>query len=148
MFDNLNKYSDKGSFEFKIDDSLRIVCNAPTNKSGVYIVSAQSDNTEEIIYIGSSGKKMVDGSIYIRKGKLGGIKDRIVNGKQFGDARKRSWKRRMVEEKIDHLEIKWWITHCEAFIDCPELIENKCQREYQKKFGSLPMWNNKFSKSQ
>lgn len=37
MFDSLKKYEQNGHFFFKQTDNLRQVCNAPTDKSGVYI---------------------------------------------------------------------------------------------------------------
>ena len=51
MFDLLNKYPNNGSFEFKSTDSLSNVCNAPKNKSGVYIVYAVKGHTKYLIYI-------------------------------------------------------------------------------------------------
>jgi len=57
MFDLLNEYPNNGSFKFKSTDSLNDVCNAPTNKSGVYIVIAFIGGEQELIYIGRSGKK-------------------------------------------------------------------------------------------
>ena len=73
MFEILNKYSHTGQFEFRVDDNLRYVCNAPTDKSGVYIVWTN----EQLLYIGRSGKKE-NGVIVHRKCGLGGIKDRLV----------------------------------------------------------------------
>ena len=40
MFDELDKYTENEHFFFKSKDNLKEVCNAPTNKSGVYIVYA------------------------------------------------------------------------------------------------------------
>lgn len=90
MFDLLNEYPNNGSFKFKSTDSLNDVCNAPTNKSGVYIVIAFIGGEQELIYIGRSGKKdKKKGVIVHRKAGLGGIKDRIVNGHQFGKIQER-----------------------------------------------------------
>ena len=38
MFDELNKYKHNDHFFFKPTDNLNSVCNAPTDKSGVYII--------------------------------------------------------------------------------------------------------------
>lgn len=123
-----------------------MVCNAPTDKSGVYIVYKIKNEHNELIYIGSSGKKLPDGTIFIRKGKLGGMKDRIVNGKQFRDVRKRSWKLKMKEEGIDKFQINWWVTHDNYQNDCPVEIEDQLQREFFNKHGQLPRWNGIFAK--
>lgn len=42
MFDELSKYKQKDHFFFKPTDSLSEVCNAPRDKSGVYLVHALS----------------------------------------------------------------------------------------------------------
>lgn len=48
------------------------VCNAPTNKSGVYLVwNSTCNGNKELIYIGRSGKKE-NGKIVHRKAGLGG----------------------------------------------------------------------------
>lgn len=84
MFDILTKYKNNGYFDFEPDDKLVSVCNAPTNKSGVYLVwNSTCNGNKELIYIGRSGKKE-NGKIVHRKAGLGGIKDRLVNGHQFG----------------------------------------------------------------
>ena len=55
------------------------------------MVYALVQNVKELIYVGISGRVDADGRIVIRKAGLGGMKDRIVNGHQFGKvARKRS----------------------------------------------------------
>ena len=139
MFDLLNEYPNNGSFKFKSTDSLNDVCNAPTNKSGVYIVIAFIVGEQELIYIGRSGKKdKKKGVIVHRKAGLGGIKDRIVNGHQFGKiARKRSWPLEMKKNAIDHLLVLWYDTEN----DDPVVVEHQLLIEYEIEFGSLPVWN-------
>lgn len=105
MFDELNKYEQNDHFFFKRTDGLGQVCNAPTDKSGVYIVYALKNGRVELTYIGRSGKVQEDGAIFIRHAGLGGIKDRIVNGKQFGNRRRISWPVQMTREKIEALVI-------------------------------------------
>lgn len=77
MFDELTKYEEHNHFFLKSQDNLKVVCNAPTNKSGVYLVYAMKNGTVELVYIGCSGKLKSDGTMFIRKAGLGGIKDRI-----------------------------------------------------------------------
>lgn len=57
MFEILSKYSHSGQFEFHADDNLRNVCNAPTDKSGVYIIWTILEGKEQLLYIGRSGEK-------------------------------------------------------------------------------------------
>ncbi len=142
MFDELNKYEQNDHFFFKPTDNLRKVCNAPTDKSGVYVIHALKGGRIELIYIGRSGEVKSDGSLFIRKAGLGGLKDRLVNGKQFGEARRNSWKQKMVVEKIEALDIYWYATHNDKFIDCPRILENKLLQKHLDIYGRLPKWNN------
>jgi hypothetical protein len=142
MFDELNKYKQNDHFFFKPSDNLGQVCNAPTGKSGVYIIYALKGGRVELIYIGRSGEVKADGSLFIRKAGLGGLKDRLVNGKQFGEARRNSWKQKMVDEKIEALDIYWYVTHNDKFVDCPRILENKLLQKHLDIYGRLPKWNN------
>lgn len=139
---NLTKYIQNDHFTFKQGDSLRHVCNAPTDKGGIYLVHALKKSKRELIYIGRSGKLEKDGLMRIRKAGLGGIKDRIVNGHQFGKTPRRiSWPRQMEHEGIEELEIHWYVTHNDQFKDCPRLTENKLLRDHFEVFGKFPSWN-------
>lgn len=142
MFDELNKYKQNNHFFFKPTDNLNSVCNAPNDKSGVYIIYALKGGKIELIYIGRSGEVKQDGTLFIRKAGLGGLKDRLVNGKQFGEPRRNSWKTVMNYEKIEALDIYWYATHCEKYIDCPKTIENKLLQKHLAIYGRLPKWNN------
>ena len=92
MFDELDKYKEQGHFFLQPQNKLIDVCNAPSNKSGVYLVYSLKNGKIDLIYIGRSGKIEADGSMFIRKAGLGGMKDRIVNGHHFGKIPRRiSW---------------------------------------------------------
>lgn len=143
MFDELNKYKQNDHFFFKSQDSLRTICNAPSDKSGVYLVFALKGGKIELTYIGRSGKSEKDGSIFIRKAGLGGIKDRIVNGHQFGKTpRRKSWPKQMERENIEALDIYWYVTHNDKYNDCPRILENKLLQKHLSIYGKLPKWNN------
>lgn len=142
MFSELEKYKNSGHFFFNQDNDLKTVCNAPTNKSGVYIVYALENGRVELIYIGRSGKILSDGKMFVRKAGLGGIKDRIVNGHQFGKIpRKKSWPIQMTKENIEALDIYWYVTHDNKTIDCPRVLENRILTIHLNIFGFLPRWN-------
>ncbi len=142
MFDELNKYKSADHFFFRPVDNLGQVCNAPTDKSGVYIIYALKSGQIELIYIGRSGEVKADGKLFIRKAGLGGLKDRLVNGKQFGESRRNSWRTKMTEEKIEALDIYWYVTHDNSFVDCPRILENKLLQRHLDTFDRLPRWNN------
>ena len=142
MFDELNKYKQNDHFFFKRTDSLRQVCNAPTDKSGVYIVYALKKGRVELTYIGRSGKVQEDGTIFIRQAGLGGIKDRIVNGHQFGKFPRRiSWPSQMTKENIEALDIYWYVTHNDKYIDCPSILEKQLLKKHSDIHGRRPRWN-------
>lgn len=143
MFEELNRYELHGHFFLRPQESLREVCNAPTDKSGLYIVYALKNGKIELIYIGRSGKIGADNSMFIRKAGLGGIKDRIVNGHQFAKMpRHISWINQIIKEGIEALDIYWYATHNEIYSDCPRVLENKLLQKYLDIYGRLPKWNN------
>jgi hypothetical protein len=142
MFDELDKYEQNDHFFFKPTDNLNSVCNAPTDKSGVYIIYQLKNGRIELIYIGRSGEIKPDGTLLIRKTGLGGLKDRLVNGKQFGEPRRNAWKTIMNYEKIEALDIYWYVTHNDKFIDCPRKIESTLLQKHFDIYGKLPKWNN------
>jgi len=144
MFDELSRYEHNDHFFFSPADNLGQVCNAPTDKSGLYIIYALKKGRIELIYIGRSGEVKSDGSLFIRKAGLGGLKDRLVNGKQFGSSRRNSWKLQMLAEKIEAIDVYWYVTHNDKFVDCPRVLENKLLQKHFDIYGQLPRWNNEF----
>ncbi|MGD9563377.1 MAG: hypothetical protein AB7F88_14140 [Pyrinomonadaceae bacterium] len=142
MFDGLARYRQWSHFVFQSGDRLRQVCNAPTDKSGIYIVYALKNGGIELVYIGSSGEVQGEGTLFIRRAGLGGIKDRIVNGHQFGKIpRRNSWPIKMKKEGIEALDVYWYVTHDYSFVDCPRIVENRFLQQYTEIYGQLPRWN-------
>jgi hypothetical protein len=142
MFDEVTKYKHQGHFFLTKDASLKEVCNAPIDKSGVYIVYALKNHRVEMVYIGRSGKKMEDGSIKTRKVGLGGLKDRLVNGHHFGKVPRRiSWPNQMYLENIEALDVYWYVTYDDDYKDCPTVIERLLINRYKEVYGELPPWN-------
>lgn len=145
MFDELEKYEQNDHFFLKPTDELKEVCNAPDDKSGVYVVYALKNGRVELIYIGCSGKQEKDGSMFIRKVGLGGLKDRIVNGHHFGKIPRRiSWVNQMKLERIEALDVYWYVTHNSEYLDCPRTVENELLQIYHEIHGQLPKWNRQF----
>lgn len=141
MFKQLEKYKSTGRFIFRENNELRKVCNAPKHGIGIYIVYALKNEEIELIYIGSSGKIYQNGAKKIR---VGGIFDRLVNGKQFGKSRKTSWKEKLIAEKIEALHIYWYETFHENQTDIPATIEGIIIQKHFEEFGTLPKWNKEF----
>jgi hypothetical protein len=141
MLDDLATYKETDHFFFSPSDNLGQVCNAPSDKSGVYVIYALKGGKIELIYIGRSGEVKSDGSLFIRKAGLGGLRDRLVNGKQFGEPRRNSWRTQMFKENIEALDVYWYVTHDDNFTDCPKILENKLLSGYFDVYGQLPRWN-------
>jgi len=142
MFDELSKYKLKNHFFFEPQQSLSKVCNAPADKSGVYIIYALTRGKIKLVYIGCSGKIDNSGKMFVRKAGLGVIKDRLVNGKQFGRTpRKISWPTQMLIGNYYALDIYWYVTHDDKCMDCPRKLENNLLKKHLDIYGYLPQWN-------
>lgn len=140
MLDSLNKYTESGHFFFEPSQRLQDVCNAPTDKSGVYIIYELRKGKVDLIYVGCSGRLKADGKMFVRK--AGGLKDRIVNGHQFGKTPRRlAWPIQMTTANIDALDIYWYVTHCDSYQDCPRRVERELLQKYFDTYARLPKWN-------
>ena len=135
MFNILKKYS-SDNFIFDKNQTLKEVCNAPKNKSGIYLIYAIKQNNSTLVYIGSSGKIQNNGKI---KHRNGGLYDRLVNGKQFGKRRNLSFVEKLIDENIDALNIYWYDTLSQK--DIPATIEGLVIQKYFDANGWLPRWN-------
>ena len=142
MFDILNKYKAQDHFFLTPEQDLQNVCNAPADKSGVYVIYALKKGRVELIYIGHSGKIEKDGSLSIKKGGLSGLKDEIINSQQFGKTPAHiAWKKQMTRENIEALNIYWYVTCDTSYTDCPEVLKRNLLRQHQDIFGVFPKWN-------
>jgi hypothetical protein len=140
MFDQLLKYKNKGSFQFKPTDNLTSVCNAPKDYSGLYVIYALENEKVNLIYIGISGLKGKDGKISHRKD---GLRGRFLTGKTNGILRKTYWPQIMLKENIDALDIHWYVTYDGNVKDFPRDLEVELLKQYQSIYGCLPRWNSK-----
>lgn len=148
MFLELDKYKNRGSFEFGFEDSLASVCDAPKNHGGVYLVY-DITKTVKLIYIGSSGWINQDGSFNLRDG---GMYDRIVNGKQAfvinsiksNGKRRNMWPLMMKNGKMQKLRVMWYVTFDGELIDIPAYTEAVLIQRYYEMNKALPKWNKDF----
>lgn len=144
MFDELKRYRLTDHFFFKPTDDLAQVCNAPNDKGGVYIIYALKAGGIELVYIGCSGSARKNGKPFITKAGLGGLRYRLVNGKQFGGPRSNSWRIQMTKQNIEALDIYWYVTHRNTFVDCPKTLETELLQKHFDIYGRLPRWNTEF----
>ena len=141
MFQELEKYKSNGHFFFSENDKLGEVCNAPKDGIGIYLVFALKGGRIELIYIGSSGKMKQTG---VEKIRNGGMSDRIINGKQFGDVRKITWRQKLIDEKIEALDVYWYETFDKKNSDIPSYVKGLIIQRFFELYGELPKWNKEF----
>lgn len=143
MFDILSKYKTQQHFFLTPQQELTAVCNAPADKGGVFVIYALKKGRVELIYIGHVGKVEKDGTFSLKKG---GLKDEIINGQQFGKTPAHiAWKKQMIRENIEALNIYWYATHDTGYTDCPEVLKKTLLRQHQDIFGAAPKWNKSVS---
>lgn len=140
MFKYLEKYKQKGVFEYSPSDNLSNCCNTPRHSSGIYLIFANQLELDALIYIGISGREGSHGEIIHRKDGLGG---RILTGKQFGEARRNSWAKRMNEDGFKKIIVMWYVTYGEFNQDFPRTLEDKILNILNHHYGKLPLWNKK-----
>ncbi len=139
MYKELKKFKKNNQFRFTADDSLEIVCNAPENANGIFLVYKVDGDEKELIMVGSTGTVQNDGTL---KSKNGGLFDKIVNGHQFAKTgRKYSWPAQMKIEKIDTLEIYWYETFNAKTKAIPTFIEGLILQHFLDENNKLPKWN-------
>jgi hypothetical protein len=145
MFEILKKYKSNGFYDFSLNGSYKDSCNAPSNRSGIYLIYKIIDDQEVLIYIGSSGQRDKNGDLKTRKG---GMKDRLVNGyhpNKFDQVKriKRSvaFPKYMLTAKIDKIRVYWWVTFDDENVDYPTDVETLLRNEYLLDNMCLPEWH-------
>jgi hypothetical protein len=133
----LEVFSKKGEFIFRRTDSLSQACNAPNHSSGIYLIYAEKSDVSNLIYIGIAGREK-NGEIIHRKDGLGG---RITKGKQFDEPRKKSWPKKMKEDRIQKIIVEWYITYGAKEQVFPRRVEKKMLRQFYIENNHLPIWN-------
>lgn len=140
MFDELDKYKINDHFFFSSTEDLEKVCNAPKDKSGVYVVYELKYGRIELVYIGTSSTLNYDG---VTNANEANLYDDIVNGIQFDAPRHWSWKQKLIDEHIDAFDVYWYVTIDEKFKDSPLLVESKIMKTHYKIYNKYPRWNRK-----
>jgi len=139
MYKEVSKFKNSGSFQFSSNDDLEVVCNAPNEASGVFLVYAIREENKTLIMVGSTGTVQNDGTL---KAKNGGLFDKIVNGHQFAKtARKYSWKTQLQLEKIEAVKVFWYETYNDKTKVIPTFVEGQILQLFLKENGKLPRWN-------
>lgn len=138
LIQDLEKYQLKGSFIFKQNSKLSEVCTIPIQNdlAGLYLF--YDEDTNELLYVGISGRTNKEGTIVFRKD---GLRGRFLKGKQFGDFRRNSLPKQMVLENINSLKIKWYGTYHSQCFDQPRALEIAILKAFLEQNNCLPRWN-------
>lgn len=134
----LQDFAKKGKFLFHQNSSLSAVCNIPeiNDYSGIYLF--YDNNSNELLYIGISGREINNGEIQHRKD---GLRGRLVKGKQFGDFRRKTLSEQMKKENISTLRIEWFVTYGFKEKVIPRKIEILLLNLFLSENNHLPRWN-------
>lgn len=138
MFSEIEQYKKNGHFFFDGEKHIKDVCNAPKSGVGIYLVYALKKGKIELIYIGSIGKISQEGFIKTPKQ---GMFDALVKGTQFGEIRNKAWKKQLIIEEIEALDVYWYETFDEQHIDIPKVVEGNIIQQFFNIYGKLPRWN-------
>lgn len=145
LLKELHKYLNYGYFIFDFSKPYKQVCNAPNDKSGVYLIYKVNSKNETLLYIGSSGRRDKDGRLQTR---IGGLHARLTKGyhpNRFNNIKRIqrhiALPNQMQIEKIEKIKIYWFVTYDENFNDFLTDIENKLILIYRNTNNRLPDWH-------
>lgn len=138
MFNELNKYKNNGHFFFKKGDLLSAVSRDVPEKPGVYYILRLASGQVDLVYIGKSGTIMQNGRFkdQLLKGRL--------NNKQNGMKRQEYFTLKIEQEKIDALDIYWFVTMDGFNNDLPGYVEGLLMQRFYELNETLPEWNKDF----
>lgn len=135
MFDELEKYDNKGHFFFEKGKSLTEVSKEVPNEAGVYVIYKLAGGKIELVYIGKSGTMNQNGTFKEQK-----LRKRL-NNKQDGVKRQEYFENKIEAENIDALDIYWYVTFDKNNQDLPAYVEGVLLQHYFEVYGELPAWN-------
>ena len=121
MFDELRKYKQTGHFFLRMNNSLLEECNAPSDKCGVYVIFALQGGRIELVRIGSTN---LDENLLDQI-----IKEQLLLKSKFQ------------QEKIEALDIYWYVTQTNKVVDDPHKVMNKVIKTHTMINGKAPRWN-------
>lgn len=138
MFQELDKYKNKGHFFYRKDDLLSEQSKDVPDLPGVYLVFRLAGGKIDIVYIGKSGTIQQNG-----KSKDQGLRERLNNTHQ-GLNRQDYFNTKIEEENIEALDIYWYVTFDDDYRDLPSFVEGLLIQKYFDLYGQLPIWNLEF----
>ncbi|MEX0649001.1 MAG: hypothetical protein WEA56_01475 [Balneolaceae bacterium] len=138
MFDQTNKYPNQGHFFFNPGDNLQNKSSEVPDLPGVHYIMRLAGGSIDLVYIGSSGTVNQKGTLSNQS-----LREEL-NNKQEGIKRQQFFEKKIEAEKIDGLDIYWFVTFDENHQDLPGYVEGVLVQRYFEVYGTLPPWNKKF----
>ena len=140
MFDVLADFESNDHFFLTANSELEEVFNAPKSGLGVYLVYELKNGRISLVYVGAAGKIRHTGS---KKGKEN-FSEEFFNGQQFGGRRPNTWRQKLINDKIDALDIYWYETYNIKMRVIPSLVQALVIQAHFEMHGKLPPWNEEF----
>jgi len=138
MFDELRKYRNNSHFFYKKGNSLKEVTKDVPDLPGVYYIIRLAKGKVDLVYIGKSGTIMNNGQF-----KDQNLHGRL-NNKQDGISRQEYFEIKCDQEKIDGLDIYWFVTCDKNNHDLPGYVEGLIMQRFYEVNGRLPEWNKEY----
>lgn len=138
MFNELNRYKNKGHFFFQKEDKLKKVSKDVPNMPGIYCIYRLCRGKINIVYIGKSGTMQSNGKFKDQ------MLNKRLNNKQEGIPRQKFFEQKIEKEGIDTLDIYWYVTFDEENQDIPSYVEGVLLQRYFEIYRQLPEWNKEF----
>ena len=138
MFDELEKYKNKGHFFFQKGSMLKEVSKDVPNLPGIYYIYRLCRGKIDLVYIGKSGTMLSNGKFKDQ------LLNKRLNNKQDGILRQKFFEQKLMEEVSDALDIYCYVTFDEENQDIPSYVEGLLLQHYFEIYGRLPEWNKEY----
>lgn len=139
MFDELDKYKNKGHFFFQKGSVLKEMSKDVPNLPGIYYIYRLCKGEINLVYIGKSGTMLSDGNF-----KKQGLRDRLNKKQDKHTYRQEYFELKLAEDKSDALDIYWHVTFDEENQDIPSYVEGLLLQHYFEIYRQLPEWNKEY----
>lgn len=134
MNELLDNYPEKGEFMFDALVNLLKAASDVSASPGVYIFQAIWEDRKELVYIGSSGRVLQDGS----------MKKQMLNGRIIRPSHREKFEFGFKTLKVQSFEVRWYVTMNDGISHIPGYVEGALIQAFYDKHGQLPMFNKSF----
>jgi hypothetical protein len=139
MFSETKKYKLNGHFFFKKGDDLAVVSKDVPEMPGIFYVLRLAQGNVDLVYIGQSGTILQSGEFNKQ------LLRSSFTTNQDGIKRQEFFDSKVKTEKIDALDIYWFVTmDNKSNQDLPGYVEGILMQRYFEVYGKLPPWNKEF----